>query len=152
MASFHWGGNWGYAVPADQRRCAHALIDRAGVDIVPGHSAHQPKAIEVHHDPLVLYGCGHLLNDYEAIGGHGPWRPELALMYAPELEPGTGDLHALALPPLRLRRSRREHPDGEAVAWLLERIDHKSARFGAGLTQEAHGTFRLQWGMNPGAR
>src|SRR5437588_7280134 len=30
VASTHWGGNWGYAVPPAQRAFAHDLIDRAG--------------------------------------------------------------------------------------------------------------------------
>ena len=47
VASIHWGGNWGYAIPARHRRFAHALIDAAGVDVVHGHSSHHPKAIEV---------------------------------------------------------------------------------------------------------
>src|SRR4249919_398417 len=61
--SVHWGGNWGYAIEPAQRAFAHGLIDEAGVDIVHGHSSHHPKAIEVHGDRLVLYGCGDFLND-----------------------------------------------------------------------------------------
>src|SRR5262245_44321959 len=32
VASVHWGGNWGFAVPRAHRRFAHAIIDRAGID------------------------------------------------------------------------------------------------------------------------
>lgn len=40
VASIHWGGNWGYHVPVEQRRFAHGLVDEAGFDVVHGHSAH----------------------------------------------------------------------------------------------------------------
>ncbi|WP_292616702.1 CapA family protein, partial [Mesorhizobium sp.] len=42
VASIHWGGNWGYQVPAEERALAHALIDVAGFDVVHGHSSHHP--------------------------------------------------------------------------------------------------------------
>ncbi|HEX6201320.1 MAG TPA: CapA family protein, partial [Thermoanaerobaculia bacterium] len=45
VASIHQGGNWGYPVPAAERRLAHALIDRAGVAVVHGHSSHHVKGI-----------------------------------------------------------------------------------------------------------
>jgi poly-gamma-glutamate synthesis protein (capsule biosynthesis protein) len=64
LASIHWGGNWGYDVPDDQRRFAHGLIDEAGVDLVHGHSSHHPKGMEVHGGRLILYGCGDFINDY----------------------------------------------------------------------------------------
>ena len=70
IVSVHWGSNWGYDVPEEQRRFAHALIDKAGVSVVHGHSSHHPKAIEVYRDRLILYGCGDFLNDYEGIKGY----------------------------------------------------------------------------------
>jgi hypothetical protein len=30
IVSLHWGRNWGYEIPAAQRRFAHRLIDAAG--------------------------------------------------------------------------------------------------------------------------
>ncbi|NIN35712.1 MAG: poly-gamma-glutamate biosynthesis protein, partial [Gammaproteobacteria bacterium] len=40
VVSLHWGGNWGYAIEKGQRDFAHALIDKAGADIIHGHSSH----------------------------------------------------------------------------------------------------------------
>ncbi|HVZ35145.1 MAG TPA: CapA family protein, partial [Polyangiaceae bacterium] len=40
VVSLHWGPNWGFGIPASERRFAHALIDEAGADIVHGHSSH----------------------------------------------------------------------------------------------------------------
>ena len=90
IVSIHWGGNWGYSIPREQIDFAHGLIDQAGVDIVHGHSAHHVKGLEVYKDRLILYGCGDFLNDYEGIGGQEWYRPDLALMYFPTVEAGTG--------------------------------------------------------------
>jgi poly-gamma-glutamate synthesis protein (capsule biosynthesis protein) len=70
ICSLHWGPNWGYSIPSCERRLAHGLIDRAGVDIVFGHSSHHAKAIEVHLGKPIFYGCGDFLNDYEGIEGY----------------------------------------------------------------------------------
>ncbi|MGH1571072.1 CapA family protein [Methylobacterium sp. P31] len=83
ILSIHWGPNWGYDVPIDQRRFAHEVIDRAGISIVHGHSSHHPKGIEVYRGKLILYGCGDFLNDYEGIVGHEEFRGDLTLMYFP---------------------------------------------------------------------
>ena len=67
VVSIHWGGNWGYDIPLEQRSFAHRLIDQAGVDVVYGHSSHHVKGLEVYRKKLILYGCGDFLNDYEGI-------------------------------------------------------------------------------------
>ena len=46
VVSIHWGPNWGYEIPDEQRRFAHALIDNGAASVVHGHSSHHPKAIE----------------------------------------------------------------------------------------------------------
>ena len=97
LASIHWGGNWGYQIPAAEREFAHALIDRAGVDLIHGHSSHHPKAIEIYRDKLILYGCGDFLNDYEGIAGYEQYRGDLVLMYLPRLAAAAGRLVELRL-------------------------------------------------------
>jgi poly-gamma-glutamate capsule biosynthesis protein CapA/YwtB (metallophosphatase superfamily) len=67
VASIHWGGNWGYEIPREQREFAHKLVDEAGFNVIHGHSSHHVKGIEVYKGKLVLYGCGDFLNDYEAL-------------------------------------------------------------------------------------
>ena len=87
IVSVHWGPNWGYEIPDEQRRFAHALIDRANVCIIHGHSSHHPKAIEVYRNRLILYGCGDFLNDYEGIRGYEEFRNDLVLMYFADIQP-----------------------------------------------------------------
>ncbi|KQY52234.1 poly-gamma-glutamate biosynthesis protein [Lysobacter sp. Root494] len=143
--SLHWGGNWGYTISREQRAFAHALIDDAGADIVHGHSSHHPRAVEVYHDRLVLYGCGDLLNDYEGIGGHEEFRGELGLMYFPTLDPATGRLRGLELVPTRIRRFRINRAGSEDRGWLLARLRREYQVFGCDVEQDAGGAFAVRW-------
>lgn len=124
IASVHWGGNWGYAVPREQRAFARALVDQAGFDLIHGHSSHHVKGFEVYRGHLILYGCGDFLNDYEGIGGYESYRGDLSLMYFPRLERSSGRLRALRLVPMQVRRFRLGHTseaDGRWLATLLTR-------------------------------
>ena len=80
VVSIHWGPNWGYHVPFSHRRFARALIDRAGVHVIHGHSSHHSLGIEVYRNRPILYGCGDLINDYEGIRGYEQYRPDLGLL------------------------------------------------------------------------
>ncbi len=130
VVSIHWGPNWGYQTPKDQRRFAHALIEDAGVSVVHGHSSHHAKAIEVYKNRLVLYGCGDFLNDYEGIAGYEEFRGDLALMYFADVDPVDGRLCTLDIAPLRIRRLQLCQVSREDVAWLRRTLDRESAPFG----------------------
>ena len=124
VVSVHWGGNWGWNVPQAHRAFAHALIDRAGVSIIHGHSSHHVKCFEVYHGGLILYGCGDFVTDYEGIPGHDAYRPDLSLMYFADIDFGDGSLRALRMVPMRtvgfsLRRAGE--PDLQWVARILNR-------------------------------
>jgi poly-gamma-glutamate capsule biosynthesis protein CapA/YwtB (metallophosphatase superfamily) len=145
VCSVHWGGNWGYAVSRAQRTFAHALIDEAGVDIVHGHSSHHPKAIEVHQDHLILYGCGDFLNDYEGIAGHEAYRGELGLMYFPALDVATGRLRELVLVPTRIRRFRVNYVGDQDRAWLLDMLRRECKAFGSEVEEGEEGALVVHW-------
>lgn len=118
LVSLHWGGNWGYRVPDEQRRMAHRLIQEAGVDLIHGHSSHHVKGIEVYEDRLILYGCGDFINDYEGIQGHERFRGDLAVMYFPELDPESGHLLGLEMVPLQRRKLSLQRAEKRDVNWL----------------------------------
>lgn len=143
--SVHWGGNWGYAVAPAQRAFAHALIDEAGVDLVHGHSSHHPKAVEVHHEHLILYGCGDFLNDYEGIEGHREFRSELGLMYFPRLDVANGRLRELTLVPTRIRRFRVDRTTDDERQWLEEVLRREYGRMGCGVDEVEEGALALTW-------
>jgi len=130
VVSVHWGGNWGHEVPAEQRRFAWQLIDRAGVDIVHGHSSHHVKAIEIYQKRLILYGCGDFLTDYEGICGYEPFRGDLALMYFATVESSSGSLVNLEMIPLQMRRMQLRHVEPEDRVWLQQHLDQQCAPFG----------------------
>lgn len=130
VASIHWGPNWGFAIPDAQRDFAHALVDRAHVDLVQGHSSHHPKAVEVYHRRLILYGCGDFLDDYEGIAGYDEFRPDLVLMYFPSLDASSGELLGLEMVPLEIRHFRLRAAPSDGAAWLRATLDRESRRFG----------------------
>jgi poly-gamma-glutamate synthesis protein (capsule biosynthesis protein) len=134
IASIHWGKNWGYEIVAEHRRFAHALIDRAGIDAVHGHSSHHARAIEVYRDRPILYGCGDFITDYEGISGYEEYRDDLVLIYLPTFEARTQRLVRLELAPLRLRRFQLVRPSSADCAWLHQTLDRECSRFGHRVT------------------
>lgn len=143
VASIHWGSNWGYTVPDEQTRFAHALIE-GGVDVVHGHSSHHPRPVEIHRDRLVLYGCGDLVNDYEGIRGHEQYRPDLRLLYLVDLDPGTGELVDLRMVPLRARRLSLERAAVADAGWMASTLDRISRDRGAPIVAGPDGELRLR--------
>jgi hypothetical protein len=60
MPVFHWGVVWAPRIVSDyQVVVAHACID-AGADMVMGHHAHVPKAIEVYKGKVIFYSLANL--------------------------------------------------------------------------------------------
>ncbi|MBV8096386.1 MAG: CapA family protein [Acetobacteraceae bacterium] len=129
IASIHWGGNWGYYVTPAERDFAQHLID-GGFDLVHGHSSHHPKGIEIYRDKLILYGCGDFINDYEGISGHEQFRPDLGVMYLPQLARASGRLVGLRMAPFRMRNFHLSGATEEELNWLTNLLDSKSAGWG----------------------
>jgi poly-gamma-glutamate capsule biosynthesis protein CapA/YwtB (metallophosphatase superfamily) len=144
IASIHWGGNWGYEVPAEHRTFARRLID-AGVDMIHGHSSHHPMGIEVYQGKPVLYGCGDFLTDYEGIEGYEKFRNELTLMYFATLDPASGKLLRLEMAPLRLRRFRLSRPSEADIRWLQRTLRRESAKLGAAVELAPDGRLALRF-------
>lgn len=145
VASVHWGPNWGYRIPDEQRDFARILVEEGGVDLVHGHSSHHPKGIEVHRGRPILYGCGDFLNDYEGISGREEYRGDLALMYLADLD-ADGSLERLEMVPLRIQRFRLERPPEEDRNWIAERMDRECRKLGSGVRASSAGSeMELRW-------
>jgi poly-gamma-glutamate capsule biosynthesis protein CapA/YwtB (metallophosphatase superfamily) len=144
VVSVHWGPNWGYGIPDAQRRFAHALIDRANVSVIHGHSSHHPKAIEVYRDRLILYGCGDFLNDYEGNRGYEEYRDDLVLMYFADLAPA-GTLAALVMVPLQIRNFRLVQSSTQDLCWMQQTLDRESRKFGANVGLSPQGQLTVSW-------
>jgi len=143
--SVHWGGNWGYAVPGEQRDFAHRLIDEAGVDVVHGHSSHHPKGIEVYAGRLVIYGCGDFLNDYEGIGGYQEYRSHLVLAYFATLDAASGRLVALEIVPFETRRFRLQRAARADAEWLRGMLQREGRALGTRVELTADGVLDVLW-------
>lgn len=145
VASLHWGPNWGYEIPDEQRRFAHALIDLAAVDVVHGHSSHHAKGIEVYSDKLILYSCGDLLNDYEGITGYEEFRGNLGLLYFPVLEPEAGRLLALSMVVMTVKRFRLERTEKDDIRWIAGILNREGKRFGTSVSIGDDRSLALRW-------
>ena len=149
VVSLHWGSNWGYQIPEDQRHFARTLIDRADASIIHGHSSHHVKAIEVYHKRLILYGCGDFLNDYEGIRGCEEFRGDLVLMYFADIDPKTGNLAALEIIPLQIRNFRLDRPSRQDSEWMLQMLQRECLRFGTGIVLNPGGRLVLSHDVHP---
>jgi len=145
LFSIHWGGNWGYPIPAAFRRFAHRLIDEAGIDIIHGHSSHHVMGIEVYRDRPILYGCGDFINDYEGIGGKEAYRAELGLMYFVSSDPQTGRLLELRMVPTRLKQFRLQRASRKETDWLVETLNREGKQLGTRVVTAGNGDLLLQW-------
>jgi len=145
VASIHWGSNWGYDIPREQKILAHRLIDEAGVDIIHGHSSHHVKGIEVYKGKLILYGCGDFINDYEGIGGYEEFRADLSFMYIATADSATGKLIALHLTPTQIRRFRVNRASEDDALRLRDIINREGAQFGTGAILNKDNQLTLQW-------
>jgi poly-gamma-glutamate capsule biosynthesis protein CapA/YwtB (metallophosphatase superfamily) len=130
VLSIHWGGNWGFEIPPEERLFAHRLVEVAGVDVVHGHSSHHVKGIEVHCDRTILYGCGDLLNDYEGIRGHEGYRGDLGLLYFPTVDASTGVLERLTMTPTSIRHFRINGATDKDARWLQAMLDREGQKLG----------------------
>ena len=68
---------------------------------------------------LILYGCGDLINDYEGLPPHAPWRSDLVCLYAVDLDAVSGALQGLTIHPFQLRgfRLRSALESDRALLW-----------------------------------
>ncbi|ADE14645.1 poly-gamma-glutamate synthesis protein (capsule biosynthesis protein) [Nitrosococcus halophilus Nc 4] len=145
IASIHWGGNWGYYIPPEQRAFAHQLIEEAGVNIIHGHSPHHAKGIEIYKGSPILYGCGDFLNDYEGIRGYEKYRGELTLMYFVTMEAATGKVCRLEMVPLQIKRFSLKRALREDRQWLQETLTREGKKLGTRVEGGRNNTLILKW-------
>jgi poly-gamma-glutamate synthesis protein (capsule biosynthesis protein) len=145
VVSLHFGSNWGYDIPAEQREFAHALIDSGGADLVHGHSSHHVKGIEVYRDRPILYGCGDFLTDYEGICGYEGYRSDLAAMYFVSVD-DSGRLLKLEMTPLQVHRMHLRRASSEDVIWMQELLCREGLGLGTRVRLGSDNHLLLQWG------
>jgi poly-gamma-glutamate synthesis protein (capsule biosynthesis protein) len=148
VASIHWGGNFSHQLEPKQQNFAKALIDRAGIDLIHGHSSHHVSAIEVYNGKLILFGCGDLINDYEGIPKspeRQSLRPDLGLIYCIRLNAETGRLASLRMRPMQMRQMRVQRADESDAAWLCAALNRGSAASGAHFMAE-RGVLTIDFG------
>jgi poly-gamma-glutamate capsule biosynthesis protein CapA/YwtB (metallophosphatase superfamily) len=145
VVSIHWGGNWGYEISRKQSEFARKLIDKAGADIIHGHSSHHVKGIEVYRDRPIIYGCGDFINDYEGIGGYESFRGDLSLMYFVAISPATGRLSSLRMIPTMMKRFRVIRASRVDAEWLRHTLNREGKHFGTRVEMGEDYSLELRW-------
>ena len=145
IVSIHWGGNWGYQILDRQQKFAHQLVDRAGVDLIHGHSSHHVKGIEVYQGKLILYGCGDFLSDYEGIRGYESYRDDLGLLYSATLEVATGKLVSLLMMPTQLQRLQVNRASLPDIYWLRDILNREGKNLGTQVELIPDNNLALRW-------
>lgn len=145
VLSIHWGDNWSYSIPEDQRKFAQTLLAEEIVDLIHGHSSHHVKGIEVCQEKLILYGCGDLLTDYEGIGGYLEFRGDLSLLYFVTLGIPDGKLLQLEMVPLRTENFRLVRANPEEIKWLVGVLNREGQRFQTSVSLNERRNLTLNW-------
>lgn len=145
LVSLHWGGNWGYEIPLNHQKLAHELIDKAGVDIIHGHSSHHPMGIEVYHNKLIIYGAGDFINDYEGISGQEQFRGELSLMYFPIVNQENGELISLKMFPMETKNFRLQNASKVDAIWMKALLNREGQQLGTSIKLNEDYSLDLQW-------
>jgi poly-gamma-glutamate synthesis protein (capsule biosynthesis protein) len=145
IASIHWGSNWGYEIPPEQKDFAYRLIDNAGVDVVHGHSSHHVKGIEVYKEKPIIYGSGDFINDYEGIGGYEGFRSDLTLMYFVSMDPSTGKLVHMHMTPMQIKNFKANRASRADALWLRDVINREGKKFGTRVEINQDNTLTLKW-------
>ena len=145
IASIHWGSNWGYEIPPEQKDFAYRLIDNAGVDVVHGHSSHHVKGIEVYKEKPIIYGSGDFINDYEGIGGYEGFRSDLTLMYFVSMDPSTGKLVHMYMTPMQIKNFKANRASRADALWLRDVINREGKKFGTRAEINQDNTLTLKW-------
>jgi poly-gamma-glutamate synthesis protein (capsule biosynthesis protein) len=100
----------------------------------------------VYRRKLVLYGCGDLIDDYEGIVGYEAFRDDLVLLYFVSLD-DNGDLEALHMTPMQIRRMRLNRASPADTEWLRNTLCRISARFATRAELTATATLTLAPGL-----
>lgn len=119
-------------------------LERVRADIVYGHSSHHPMAVEVHRGRPIFYGCGDFINDYEGIGGHEAYRPDLVLGYVLDIDTASKRLTCLEMLPFRICKFRLNRASGEEANWLRDRLGEECAVFGGDVRLSADQTLEFR--------
>ena len=140
LTSLHWGGNWGYAVPPDHRRFAHALLD-----LPPHPRPFLAPCDEIRDGRPIPWRCGDFRNDYEGIEGDAEFRGDLAVAWLPQFRGPPWQLASFEAAVFRIRRMPLKRAPAADRDWLCARLARESGRFGVQVEAGASNRLHFLW-------
>ena len=93
----------------------------------------------------MLYGCGDFIDDYEGITGNEAFKDHLVLMYFATVDTCSGELAALTMTPLEIRRFRLARACADDARWLQSTLDGVCRAYGSRIESAADRRLRLSW-------
>ena len=123
--------------PTAPVRRAAAALERTGVALIAGHSAHVFHGVA----GRVLYDLGDFIDDYRV---DPALRNDLGLLWLVELHRGTPV--ALEALPLKLDYCHTRVADGDDAAWIARRLVDACARLGTGARVRGDGLIAVDVG------
>jgi poly-gamma-glutamate capsule biosynthesis protein CapA/YwtB (metallophosphatase superfamily) len=129
----HWGPNM-TTQPARWQRQAARELQRAGADLVVGHSAHVFHGVASSDGRRALPDLGDALDDYRV---DPVLRNDLGLLAI--WRPGTDELELVGL---RLDFCRTDIAQGADADWIAERLQRASSRLGSRTERTGEARFR----------
>jgi len=118
IVSAHWGGNWGYDVPAGHQDLARDLIE-AGADVVFGHSPHIFRGVGIHRNRPIIYSAGDFIDDYAVDPVERNDQSFVFMLDTDAGSPRTLRLHPTTIAGFQARLARGSAPD---IAARMQRL------------------------------
>ena len=92
----------------------------------------------------MLYGCGDFIDDYEGAGGYEEFRHDLRLMYFATVRADTGELTALEMTPMQVRKMKLNRASAADAAWMAATLTEACRPFGTAIEANREGRLRLR--------
>lgn len=127
IVSAHWGGNWGYEVPAGHRDLARDLIE-AGADVVFGHSPHIFRGVGIHRNRPIIYSAGDFIDDYAVDPVERNDQSFVFMLETDAGAPRTLRLHPTIIAGFQARLARGSAPD---IAARMQRLSGQLGTLGS---------------------
>lgn len=127
IVSIHIGANYAWEPTSNQQRFVKELIDKAGVDVIHGHSSHHIKGIEIYKGKVIMYGCGDFISDYMI---DREYKNNLGFIYELVYDMSNKQFIRLELTPTVISNLQVNIAVDDNRSWLYKKMDYLCDKLG----------------------
>ena len=144
VLSIHWGANWGYRIPPEHRRFAHALIDaRAWTSSTAIRRTTRWGSRSIAGGPSSTAAATSSTTT-RASGATRSFAAISRSLYFARMNTAAG-LAAFFAVPFRIERFRLIRSSQEDARWLKDTLSREGRTLGTHVELDVEGTLRLRW-------